>query len=103
MPENIIKEQESSAQKEQKDENDLKFVMQIIEPGTDYWQKLFMEGIKHGALSYTDQTWLKQAMDFATKGDIPCSSSGKVPYKTLTMVRSVMEVKDKLESLGIKI
>lgn len=103
MPEGLIKDQEESAQKEQKGVDDLKYVMQIIEPGAEYWQKLFVEGVKRGALKYSDQTWLKQAMEFASKGDIPCSSSGKVPYKTMTMAKTVMEIKERLESLGIKI
>lgn len=103
MPEGLIKEQEESAQKEQKGVDDLKYVMQIIEPGAEYWQKLFVEGVKRGALKYSDQTWLKQAMEFASKGDIPCSSSGKVPYKTMTMAKTVMEIKERLESLGIRI
>lgn len=103
MPEGLIKEQEESAQKEQKGVDDLKYVMQIIEPGAEYWQKLFVEGVKRGALKYSDQTWLKQAMELASKGDIPCSSSGKVPYKTMTMAKTVMEIKERLESLGIKI
>lgn len=103
MPEGLVKEQEESAQKEQKGVDDLKYVMQIIEPGAEYWQKLFVEGVKRGALKYSDQTWLKQAMEFASKGDIPCSSSGKVPYKTMTMAKTLMEIKERLESLGIKI
>ena len=103
MPEGLVKEQEVSAQKEQKEVDDLKYVMQIIELGTEYWQKLLVEGVNRGALKYSDQTWLKQAMEFAAKGDIPCSSSGKVPYKTMTMAKTVMEIKDRLESLGMKI
>ena len=103
MPEGLVKEQEESAQKEQKGVDDLKYVMQIIEPGAEYWQKVFVEGVKRGALKYSDQTWLKQAMEFASKGDIPCSSSGKVPYKTMTMAKTVMEIKERLESLGIKL
>ena len=103
MPEGLVKEQEESAQKEQKGVDDLKYVMQIIEPGAEYWQKLYVEGVKRGALKYSDQTWLKQAMEFASKGDIPCSSSGKVPYKTMTMAKTVMEIKERLESLGIKL
>lgn len=103
MPEVLVKEQEESAQKEQEDVDDLKYVMKIIEPGTEYWQKLLVEGVKRSALKYSDQTWLKQAIDFAAKGDIPCSSLGKVPYKTMTMAKTVMEIKERLESLGIKV
>ena len=103
MPESVTKEQEVTAQKDQKDTDDLKYVMQIIELGKAYWEKLFVEGIKIGALKYADQTWLKQAIEFAAKGDIPCSASGKVPFRTMTMVKTVMEIKERLESLGIKI
>lgn len=103
MPESLVKDQEVSAQKEQKGVDDLKSVVQIIELGADYWQKLLLEGTNRAALTYSDQTWLKQAIAFASKGDIPCSSSGKVPIKTMTMAKTVMEIKDRLESLGINI
>lgn len=102
MPISVIREQDSSAQKEQKDVNELKYVMRIIELGADYWNHLFIEGIKLGVLGYADQTWLRQAADFAKKADIPCSPAGKVPLKTMNMAKAIFAVQDKLESLGIK-
>ncbi|MGN0813067.1 MAG: AIPR family protein [Candidatus Coproplasma sp.] len=103
MPESLIREQEESSQKEQKDKDELNYVMDIIRLGADYWRKLLDEANKHSALGYVEQNYLRQAIEFASKGDIPCSSSGKVPARTMAMAKSIFEVKDKLESLGIKI
>lgn len=103
MPESIVHEQEVSSQKDQKDMDELNYVMEIVRLGSDYWRKLLDEANKRSALGYVEQNYLKQAVDFALKGNIPCSSSGKVPARTMAMARSIFEIKDKLESLGIKI
>lgn len=62
------------------------------------------EGFAKNALSYADRTYLLQAKDFAKKAIIPqTNSSGKVPMKVMQMVKAVLDVRDKLESLGIKV
>lgn len=103
MPESITKEQEVASQKDQKDTNDLNYVTEIIELGAGYWQRLLEEGTSRAALGYVEQNTLRQAVDFAQKGNIPCSASGKVPARTMALAKSIYDVKDKLESLGIKI
>ncbi len=103
MPESITKEQEVASQKDQKDTNDLNYVTEIIKLGAGYWQRLLEEGISRAALSYAEQATLRKAVDFAQKGNIPCSASGKVPARTMALAKSIYDVKDKLESLGIKI
>lgn len=103
MPESITKEQEVASQKDQKDTNDLNYVTEIIKLGAGYWQRLLEEGISRAALGYVEQNTLRQAVDFAHKGNIPCSASGKVPARTMALAKSIYDVKDKLESLGIKI
>ena len=102
MPESITKEQEVASQKDQKDTNDLNYVTEIIKLGAGYWQRLLEEGISRAALSYAEQDTLRKAVDFAQKGNIPCSASGKVPARTMALAKSIYDVKDKLESLGIK-
>ena len=100
----FMKEQESAVQKEQKELDDLRFIMQIIETGADYWDRLMREGLSRNALSYADRTYLIQAKDFAEKAIIPqTNSSGKVPMKVMQMAKAVFDVRDKLESLGIKV
>lgn len=100
----FMKEQESAVQKEQKELDDLRYVMQIIEAGADYWDRLMQEGLAKNALSYADRTYLTQAKDFAEKAIIPqANSSGKVPMKVMQMAKAVLDVRDKLESLGIKV
>lgn len=103
MPESITKEQEVASQKDQKDTNDLNYVTEIIKLGAGYWQRLLEEGTSRAALGYIEQNTLRQAVDFAHKGNIPCSASGKVPARTMALAKSIYGVKDKLESLGIKI
>lgn len=103
MPESITKEQEVASQKDQKDTNDLNYVTEIIKLGAGYWQRLLEEGTLRAALGYVEQNTLRQAVDFAQKGNIPCSASGKVPARTMALAKSIYDVKDKLESLGIKI
>lgn len=103
MPESITKEQEVASQKDQKDTNDLNYVTKIIKLGAGYWQRLLEEGTSRAALGYVEQNTLRQAVDFAHKGNIPCSASGKVPARTMALAKSIYDVKDKLESLGIKI
>ena len=103
MPESVTKEQEVASQKDQKDINDLNYVTEIIKLGAGYWQRLMEEGTSRAALGYVEQNTLRQAVDFAHKGNIPCSASGKVPARTMALAKSIYDVKDKLESLGIKI
>ena len=103
MLESITKEQEVASQKDQKDTNDLNYVTEIIKLGAGYWQRLLEEGTSRAALGYVEQNTLRQAVDFAQKGNIPCSASGKVPARTMALAKSIYDVKDKLESLGIKI
>lgn len=103
MPESVTKEQEVASQKDQKDINDLNYVTEIIKLGAGYWQRLLEEGTSRAALGYVEQNTLRQAVDFAHKGNIPCSASGKVPARTMALAKSIYDVKDKLESLGIKI
>lgn len=103
VPESITKEQEVASQQDQKDTNDLNYVTEIIKLGAGYWQRLLEEGTSRAALGYVEQNTLRQAVDFAHKGNIPCSASGKVPARTMALAKSIYDVKDKLESLGIKI
>lgn len=98
-----MKEQETAVQKDQKDTNDIKFVMQLFDYGPEYWEKLLAAGSVRNALSYAEKTYLTQAADFARKGIIPQTSAGKIPLKTMSLVKNVIDVKNKLESLGISI
>ena len=103
MPENLIKEQEASAKAEQKEINDLQVVMEVVSKGADYWNKLMTAGLQKSLLSYQEQTAIKQIINMAMTGNVPASSSGKVPFKTMTTIKLVLAVKDKLEAEGISI
>ena len=99
----MVKEEEKAAKSEQKELNDLTVVMDTVALGVDYWNRLLAVGIAKSLVSYQEQTAVKQVIMMATTGNVPVSSSGKVPYKTMNIIKMALDVKDKLESEGIKI
>lgn len=101
IPVSIIKEEEFSARSEQKEINDLQAVMDLISLGASYWAELMEKGIQKSLISYQEQTALKQMITISLTGNIPVSGSGKVPYKTQSVIKAVLAVKDKLEAEGI--
>ena len=103
VPVSLIKEEETSAKKEAKESNDLKVVMGVVALGPGYWGKLMDAGVRRSMLSFQEQTLLKQVVQLSSTGRIPVSASGKVPYKTMNMIRSVLSIKEKLESEGISV
>jgi hypothetical protein len=102
VSESLIKQEEDYAKKDQKDLSDIQLVVSVVEQGADYWKRMLEYGERSGNISNTDKHWLTQAIDFATSGKIPYSASGKIPLKTMTIIRSILEVKEKIESLGVK-
>lgn len=103
MPVSLIKQQESAAKADQKKSNDLQFVMDAIAKGAEYWTKLMAIGVQKALVSYQEQTAIKQIISMAQTGNIPVSSSGKVPTKTMVSIKLALEVESKLEAEGIKI
>ena len=57
-------------------------------------------GHSHNELSAVDLTNLKQIIDLATTGKLPYSPSGRIPSRTMTMIKAVLAIEDKLESEG---
>ena len=92
-----------SAKAEQKEMNDLQVVMDVVSKGADYWNKLMTIGMQKSLVLYQEQTAIKQVITMAQTGNVPVSSSGKVPFKTMTTIKLVLAVKDKLEAEGISI
>ena len=39
----------------------------------------------------------------AQTGNVPVSATGKVPYKTMALIKQCIEIKEKLEAEGISI
>ncbi len=103
LPISMIKEQESFAKSDQKETNDLQIVLNCLSLGADYWQDMLSKGTARSFLSYQDKTILKQVITMAKTGSVPVSNSGKVPYKTMNMIKMILIIKDKLEAEGIMI
>lgn len=98
------KAQAKEAKKEQKNINDLEQVTYIIKKGSDYWRKLALAGLQQKLLSDTsDQIYLQQAITMASSGKIPCSANGRVPSKTMTMIKTVKNIEERLLAEGVSI
>lgn len=98
------KAQAKEAKKEQKNINDLEKAMFIVNKGVDYWRQLALAGLNHNLLSSTaDQIYLQQAIKLAASGQIPCTASGRVPAKTMAMIKAVKAIEERLLAEGIVI
>ena len=98
------KAQDKEAKKEQKNINDLERAMFIISKGADYWRRFALAGLNQKLLNNAaDQIYLQQAIEMASKGQIPCTSSGRVPTKTMAMVKAVREIEERLLSEGLSL
>lgn len=94
------KEQKDSAKKDQKQTDDFTVALDVIKKGPSYWKKVVAIGHSHNELSAVDLTNLKQIIDLATTGKLPYSPSGRIPSRTMTMIKAVLAIEDKLESEG---
>jgi len=103
VPYSMIKEEAKSAKAEQKEVNNLEEIMNLIALGPDYWSQLLAAGKSRSLLTFQEQTALGQMISMARTGNIPNSSSGKISYKTIQMIRTIQEAKSKIQSEGITI
>lgn len=95
------KEQKDSARKDQKQTDDFTVAVDVINKGPSYWRKIASVGQAHNELSVAELTNLKQIIDLSTTGMLPCSPSGRIPARTMAVIKSVVAIEDKLESEGI--
>lgn len=96
-----INKEEKEAKSNQKESNDLQAIMGLVSLGTEYWNNVLSMGINQSMLSYQEQTAIKQMISMTLTGNVPVSSSGKVPFKTMGIINSAISSKEKLEAEGI--
>ena len=101
ITEDLMQEYEKDAIRDRKDTNDLAEVMDIINLGTEYWNKVLNSGLAESMVSYEEQSALKEIIHMVTTGTVPQSRSGKIPRKIMNIVQTAVSVKEKLETEGI--
>ena len=89
----LIEEQAQGAKRDQKDNNEIKESLLIVELGSAYWKQLLAEGMKNNLLNFKEISLLKVAVEV--------EKTGKLPSKLQT--KAILRIKDKLESAGIVI
>lgn len=100
IPVETDKELSKSAIKDQKDTDELSVVMDVINKGSSYWTNLKQTAIAGNLLSNAEIQVLDEVIHFVKKGMIPCSSSGRVPNKTMTMIKNARLVESNLTDEG---
>ncbi len=101
VPESFVTEEQKSAKKEEKETNDLALATEIITLGVNYWKSLLESALSKKLISGPEQASLRQAMQMAVSGNIPCSASGSIPAKTMAKIREIFAIRDRLESEGL--
>lgn len=100
IPLSMDKELGKNAQKDQRTTDELVVVMDVIKKGVPYWQDVLKKGTDNNMLSLVEQNYLRELITFIARGTIPCSSSGKVPSRTMIMVNKALEAESKLNDEG---
>ena len=101
VPESMVNEEQRSAKKEEKETNDLALAAEIISLGVNFWKEMLDAALSRRLLSSPEQAALRQAMQMASTGTIPCSANGSIPAKTLAKIKEIFTLKDRLEAEGI--
>ena len=101
IPVSLERDLSRSAVKEQKDTDELRVVMEVMNKGVTYWQGIIKTANEGNLLSKSELNNLLELIPFIKKGNIPCTSSGKVPNKTMTMIKNALSAESKLSEEGV--
>ena len=97
-----VKDVEQAAKTEKKEENDLQNIMEIVNRGVDYWQSLVKIAQNHRIKpSFQELTAINQLVEMAKTGDVPITSSGKVPSRVTKAIQTALGLEDKLITEGL--
>ena len=94
------KEQEKSAFKEQRESNDLQNLMELLSLGNT-WNIVLSEGKKRNLLTFQEITAVNKIINMIQTGNLPATSSGRLPQTLKTMVVQAVEAKEKIEAEGL--
>jgi hypothetical protein len=97
-----VKNDEHKATSNQKEDNNLHDIMEVIKRGADYWRFLVTVAKNNRiSVSYEELTAIKQLMDMSEKGNVPITPSGKVPSRVMKTVKTALALENKLETEGL--
>ena len=96
------KEDEQAAKTDKKEENNLQSVMAIVKRGVEYWQGLVKTAQANRiSPSYNELNAINQLIEMAKTGNVPITSSGRVPTKITKAIETALEFEDKLITEGL--
>lgn len=97
-----VREREKHAKSEEKDNNNLKEILAIINKGTEYWNNLLNIAQNNRiSVTFQEKTAISQLADMIATGNIPITPSGKVPSKVTKNIQAAQELEDRLITEGL--
>lgn len=97
-----VKEKEQVAKEDKKEENNLKDVMMIVNRGVEYWRNLILIAQKNNiSVSYQELNAINQLINMAETGNVPCTSSGKIPPRVAKAVEISLDFEEELKAEGL--
>ena len=97
-----VRDVEQAAKTDKKEENNLQNIMEIVNRGVDYWQSLVKIAQDHRIKpSFQELTAINQLVEMAKTGDVPITSSGKVPSRVTKSIQTALGLEDKLITEGL--
>lgn len=101
IPTSFQSEQENAAKKEQRKNNELNQLLDMIKKGTAVWTKILETGAKNKVLSYQQQSAVAQIIQMIKTGKIPSAPNGRLPRKFQIIVKDALEAYDIVKSEGL--
>lgn len=95
------KEVEKDATKEQKQTNELQELLNLFNKGADYWNMVLNIGVSQRLISFQEQSSIKQIVSMILSGNIPSTTTGKLPRKIQTAVKDSKEAEEKIIAEGL--
>lgn len=97
-----VKEAEQAAKTDKKEENNLQSVLAIVNRGVEYWQGLVRTAKANRiSPSFNELNAINQLIEMAKTGNVPITSSGRVPSKITKAIETALVLEDKLITEGL--
>ncbi|MCQ2122988.1 MAG: AIPR family protein [Fibrobacter sp.] len=101
IPQEMVDEQQKTAQRNQRNTNNLQSLVDFMKLTPKYWNAILQLAEVHKVGTNAEKTSLLKAVSFIQKGILPKTNT--VPVNVQSMMNDCYSVKEKLVSLGVKI
>ncbi len=103
VPLSYVEQQENASRKEEKANNNYKEILDIFALGEPYWREVNAKANSLNLMTNKEKSDIVKLIQMISKGNIPYSRTGNIPYAVMEILKSAKSVVEKLETEGIHI